>query len=185
MNAHVAPPKSPRALRLNAADNLVVAVDAIDAGALAEGVAAIDRVPKGHKLAVRMIAKGEPIVKFGQIIGFAHVDISQASTSTPITAISRRSTGTMPLPRPPGGACAALNERATFMGYHRKNGSVGTRNYIAILTSVNCSATVARFVAEAANKSGMLATIPMSMASIALVHGTGCGMADKGEVSIS
>jgi altronate hydrolase len=67
------------------------------------------------------------------------------------------------------------------MGYHRANGRVGTRNYIAILTSVNCSATVARLVAEAANRSGLLDGYPNVDGVIALVHGTGCGLADRGE----
>jgi altronate hydrolase len=182
MNMHVAHPKGPRVLRLNAADNLVVAVDNIDAGMLAENVPALDRVPKGHKMAVRPVAKGEPIVKFGQIIGFAHADIR------PGEHIHTHNCDFKAFDRDYAFAEAAriepvlpLAERATFMGYRRSNGTFGTRNYIAILTSVNCSATVARFVAEAANKSDMLAGYPNIDGVIALAHGTGCGIADRGE----
>jgi altronate hydrolase len=182
MNAHVAPPKAPRALRLNGADNLVVAVDVIDVGAVAEGVAAIDRVPKGHKMAVRPIVTGQPIIKFGQIIGFAHADIRPGehihTHNCDFKAFDRdyafAEGAKVETLLPPA-------ERASFMGYHRANGSVGTRNYIAILTSVNCSATVARFVTEAANTSGMLADYPNVDGVIALAHGTGCGIADRGE----
>jgi altronate hydrolase len=72
-------------------------------------------------------------------------------------------------------------KRATFEGYRRANGKAGTRNYVAILTSVNCSATVARLMAREVERSGMLADYPNVDGVIALVHGTGCGMAAKGE----
>ena len=65
----------PRTLKLNAADNVAVAVDPIDIGVQAAGVEALKRIPRGHKLALTRIAQGEPIRKFGQIIGFATVDI--------------------------------------------------------------------------------------------------------------
>ena len=63
--------RAPRVLRLNPADNLVVAIDPIMPGAVAEGVTAVARVPKGHKMATTAIPAGEPVRKFGQIIGFA------------------------------------------------------------------------------------------------------------------
>ena len=64
-----------RILRLNARDNLIVAVDAIELGAAADNVLATARVPRGHKMATAKIAKGAPVLKFGQIIGFATEDI--------------------------------------------------------------------------------------------------------------
>ncbi|MBV9065491.1 MAG: altronate dehydratase, partial [Methylobacteriaceae bacterium] len=67
---------TPRTLRLNARDNIVVAVDAIAAGATAAGIPARARVPKGHKMAIVPIAVGEPVRKFGQIIGFASQPIA-------------------------------------------------------------------------------------------------------------
>jgi altronate hydrolase len=182
MNAHVNPPRTPRSLRLSVNDNLVVAVDAIEPGALADGIAAIDRVPKGHKLAVQKIEKGQPIIKFGQIIGFAHADI------VPGAHIHTHNCDFKAFERDYAFAEAArteavlpIEQQATFQGYRRRIGNAGTRNYIAILTSVNCSATVARYVAEAANKSGLLARYPNIDGVIPLAHGTGCGMADKGE----
>ena len=71
--------------------------------------------------------------------------------------------------------------RATFEGYPRPNGKTGTRNYIGVLTSVNCSATVAKFIAEEVNRSGVLDDYPGIDGVMPLVHGTGCGMAAKGE----
>src|SRR3546814_6197106 len=72
-------------------------------------------------------------------------------------------------------------ERATFQGYRRPDGRAGTRNYIGILTSVNCSATVARYIAEAFNKTGILADYPNIDGFATFVHATGCGMADSGD----
>ena len=71
--------------------------------------------------------------------------------------------------------------RATFQGYLRPNGKTGTRNYIGVLTSVNCSATVAKFIAEQVNRSGILDDYPQIDGVVPFVHGTGCGMAAKGE----
>ena len=68
-----------------------------------------------------------------------------------------------------------------FHGFKRDSGRCGTRNYIGILTSVNCSATVAKFMAEAVNRSGILDDYPDIDGVVPFVHGTGCGMAGKGE----
>jgi altronate hydrolase len=70
---------------------------------------------------------------------------------------------------------------AWFEGFRRANGKVGTRNYVGILTSVNCSATVAKYIASAVEKSGILEAFPNVDGVVPLVHGTGCGMASKGE----
>jgi arabinonate dehydratase len=76
---------------------------------------------------------------------------------------------------------AAVGDQPTFLGFRRANGKVGTRNYLAILTSVNCSATTARLIAREVERLGMLADYPNVDGVIALVHGTGCGMSSKGE----
>jgi altronate dehydratase len=67
------------------------------------------------------------------------------------------------------------------MGYHRADGKVGTRNYLGILTSVNCSGSVARFIAEAAEKAPWLADYPNIDGIVPIVHGTGCGMSGSNE----
>jgi hypothetical protein len=71
--------------------------------------------------------------------------------------------------------------RATFQGYRRANGKAGTRNYIGVLSSVNCSASVARFMAEAVTRSGILEQYPNIDGVVSFVHGTGCGLAGEGE----
>ena len=72
-------------------------------------------------------------------------------------------------------------QQATFEGFRRANGKAGTRNYIGVVTSVNCSATVARFIAEAVNRSDILKDHPNIDGVIPLVHSTGCGIDSDGE----
>ena len=171
-----------RILRLNDKDNLIVAVDAIEVGTAANGVTATARVPRGHKMATAKIAKGAPVLKFGQIIGFASEDI------LPGAHIHTHNCGFAAFERDYAFAQDAKTEfilpveqQATFEGFRRSNGRVGTRNYIGVVTSVNCSATVARFIAEAVNKSGILKDYPTIDGVIPLVHSTGCGIDSDGE----
>ena len=63
--------KAPRTLRLNARDNVIVAVDSVEPGVTVQGVKAATRVMRGHKMSAQKIDKGQPVLKFGQIIGFA------------------------------------------------------------------------------------------------------------------
>ena len=172
----------PRTLSLNAKDNVIIAVDAVPDGVTVRGVKAAGRIPKGHKMAAARIAKGEPVLKFGQIIGFASTDI------LPGTHVHTQNCAFAAFERDYAFARDARNEeilpvetRATFEGFRRQNGRVGTRNYIGVVTSVNCSATVARFIAEAVNRSGMLADHPTIDGVIPLVHSTGCGIDSDGE----
>ena len=173
---------APRTLRLNPKDNLIVAVDTVEAGTVVAGTTAAARVPRGHKMATAKIAKGEPVLKFGQIIGFASEDI------LPGAHIHTHNCGFAAFDRDYAFAQDAKTElilpveqQATFQGFRRSNGRVGTRNYIGVVTSVNCSATVARFIAEAVNKSGILAQYPTIDGVIPLVHSTGCGIDSDGE----
>lgn len=172
----------PRTVRLHAEDNVVVAVDPVEIGVEAAGVTARARVPRGHKMATRPVATGAPILKFGQIIGFATVDI------LPGDHVHTQNCGFQAFERDYAFAADAAPEpllppnlRATFEGFRRPDGKVGTRNYIAILSSVNCSASVARFMAQAIERSGILADYPSIDGVVPFVHGTGCGMASQGE----
>jgi altronate hydrolase len=171
-----------RTVRLAPDDNVVVAVDAIVVGAKAADTTARERVPRGHKMAVADIAANEPVRKYGQVIGFA---------SRPIAAgdwVHEHNVALRDFARDYRFCEAARNDevlppelRATFEGYVRPNGKTGTRNYIGVLTSVNCSASAAKFIAEAVNRSGILADYPGIDGVVAFVHGTGCGMAASGE----
>ncbi|WP_407048805.1 UxaA family hydrolase [Methyloraptor flagellatus] len=176
-------PATPRTVRLSAADNVVVAVDPIEAGQVSDaGVAAKARVPRGHKIATVGIAEGAPIVKFGQIIGFATQPIAPGdhvhSHNLAFQSFERDYAFTEDAR---DDTILPVELQATFQGFRRPNGKAGTRNYVAILSSVNCSASVARFMAEAINRSGVLADHPSIDGVIPFVHGTGCGMASSGE----
>jgi len=173
----------PRALRLHPQDNVLAAVDEIPIGSTpTEGPVARQRVPKGHKMASVAIPVGAPIRKFGQIIGFASQPIEPGDWihehNCVVSEFARDyhfgegAEVVTPMP---------IELRATFEGYRRPDGRVGTRNYLGILTSVNCSATVARLMAREIERSGELAKYPNVDGVVALVHGTGCGMSIKGE----
>ncbi|MGL4497287.1 MAG: UxaA family hydrolase [Beijerinckiaceae bacterium] len=176
----------PRFVRLAASDNVVVSVDPFQHGARVEQVTASERVPRGHKMATLPIAKGQPVRKFGQIIGFAKTDIQPGQWVHEHNCgmddvhgafgrdyrFAQEAKAEHILP---------LGQQATFQGYRRANGKAGTRNYIGILTSVNCSATVAKFMAQEIERSGILADYPHIDGVIPLVHGGGCALDVKGE----
>jgi len=173
-----------RTLRLNPDDNVVVAIAALPAGSPVEGrVVAAARVPRGHKVASRRIAAGEPIRKFGQVIGFARTDIDPGAwvhESNVTMGDFDRDYAFAAEAKPPEGL-AAGEAPAFFEGFRRADGRSGTRNYVGILSSVNCSATVVDYVAEEINRSGVLADYPGIDGVVALPHGHGCGMAGRGE----
>jgi altronate hydrolase len=174
-----------RLLRLHASDNVAVAAtQAVDKGeATSEGVKALERIGKGHKMATRAIKSGEAVRKFGQIIGFAKADIAAGAW------VHEHNIGMGALTHDYAFASAAHDEeilllakQATFMGYRRANGRVGTRNYIGIMTSVNCSATVAGFIAKEIERSGVLKDFPNIDGVVALKQDNGCVIDFRGAI---
>ena len=173
---------APRFVRLHASDNVIVAVDPFAPEAEVAGVVPRQRILRGHKMATGAIAKGEAVKKFGQVIGFASQPIAAGDWvhehNVEMHAFARDyqfAAGAVPV------QMVDEARRATFQGFRRANGKIGTRNYLAILTSVNCSASVATFIEREVERSGLLDDYPNVDGVISLVHGTGCGMADKGE----
>ncbi|MCA3511969.1 MAG: altronate dehydratase [Rhodobacter sp.] len=172
----------PDAIRLNPSDNVVIALRDLGAGSRVPDVAAplAGPVARGHKIAARAVAQGETVIRYGQIIGVAtrpiaageHVHTHNLGMGAHEQDYAH-ATEVRPLPAP-----AAPR---SFMGFHRADGGVGTRNYLGILTSVNCSGSVARFIAEGVEKAGWLAGFPNVDGVVPIVHGTGCGMSGKDE----
>jgi len=165
----------PLTARLDPSDNVVTAIRALNAGD--EG--ANMQIPRGHKIATVDIAKGEAVRKYAQVIGYAAEDIAKGdhvhTHNLEFRSVSQAYEFSTNLrPAEPAG------EIDTFMGYRRPDGRVGTRNYIAVLTSVNCSATAARMIAGHFTDD-LLAEYPNVDGVVAFVHGTGCGMADSGD----
>jgi len=172
----------PDAIRLNPADNIVIALRDLGSGSTVPDVAAAlaGPVSRGHKIAARAVAQGENVIRYGQIIGVATRSIAAGehihTHNLGMGAHEQdyaHATEVRPLPAP------AKPRR--FLGYHRADGGVGTRNYLGILTSVNCSGSVARFIAEGIEKAGWLDDFPNVDGVVPIVHGTGCGMSGKDE----
>jgi altronate hydrolase len=175
-------PQSPDAgIRLNPADNVAVCTRKLEAGARDSGVTLCDDIPRGHKFALSAIAPGEAVRKYAQIIGYASQAIAPGAHVHLHNLEFRAS-------RQDHAFCAAAREtdflpeatRATFQGYARADGRVGTRNYIAVITSVNCSATAGRLIAQHFTPQ-QLAPYPNVDGVAAFVHGTGCAMAANSE----
>lgn len=184
-----------RLLTLAPGDDVAVALDDLAPGeTLAElgpgrpAVAVSGTVPRGHKIALRDVAEGAPVRKYGQVIGVAAAPISAGEHvhthnlafvpdmrggAVQVTTATDQPTGEQGPDDPSPGPSAS------FDGFVRADGRVGTRNYIGIVTSVNCSATVAKLIARQAER--RLGSFPNIDGVVALTHGTGCGMTAAGE----
>ena len=168
-------------IRLDPADNVVTATRTLEIGTAVDDVVTTAIIPRNHKLASREIKAGEAVRKYAQVIGYA-TEVIVAGGHVHTHNVEFRNTeedyeiSTDLRPA----VTVAEAARDSFMGYRRENGRVGTRNYIGILTSVNCSATAARMIASAFGPEEM-ARYPNVDGVVAFVHGTGCGMAGQGE----
>ena len=159
---------------------LAIIENAYDRAAKVELVGAQDI--GGHKLAVAPVAVREPVRKYNQIIGFATVPIEPGdhvhTHNVEFKAFERDYAFGADVVKTP---MVPESERATFQGIVRADGRVATRNYIGILTSVNCSATTAKLIADQFRSPGLLDDFENVDGVVALVHGAGCGMASEGE----
>jgi altronate hydrolase len=139
-------------------------------------------IPAVHKLARHDVAAGRPIRKFGQIIGYATTDIAASdhvhSHNCAIGEHDRSYDVGVDLKA--AQAAIPTASHMTFKGFRRPDGRVGTRNYIVLCATVNCSATVIRQAAEEIRASGILNDYGNIDGIFALAHGTGCGMASDG-----
>jgi len=188
MSAVISEPSVSPVLRLHPNDDVVIARRQLVSGTqlAEENVSVSGLVPPGHKLAVRAVRKGAPVRRYNQIIGFAtrdikpgeHIHLHNMGIGAEQGAFERdyafcadvRPTAYVAAPR-------------TFRGIVRDDGRVATRNYIGILSSVNCSATVVRAIADQFRRDVFpqaLADFPNVDGVVALTHGTGCGM-DMGD----
>jgi altronate hydrolase len=170
-------------IRLDAADNVVVARTPLEAGTAVPGEAVTTRsaIEAGHKIASRLIRAGEPIRKYDTVIGYASENIEPGSW---VHSHNLRFDDVQKdyafgeAYRPT--QLLAPAERARFMGIVRPDGRVATRNVIGIFITVNCSATVARKIAAHFHEERM-AQWPRVDRVVAFVHDQGCGMEMTGE----
>jgi altronate hydrolase len=173
----------PKMLILGSSDDVAVALHPVAANTPIPdlNITAQSDIPAGHKVALHAIPTGDPIRKFNQIIGFAAQAISAGDhvhTHNLVTGNFDRdySIGTEARPTELVDPVSA----ASFQGIVRSDGRVATRNYVGILTTVNCSATVARRIAAHFTPE-VLNAYPNVDGVVAITHGTGCGMAEHGE----
>src|SRR5690606_37566091 len=169
---------------LNAADDVGVERRSVQAGDRVRpgDLNARDQNVRRHKVAIRRIPSGAEVKKYGQVIGVATQDIEPGShvhlhnlAMLPSEhehqfSVDIEEKGMLP-----------EAERRTFMGYDRGVGGAGTRNYIGIISSVNCSATVSRYIADYFNRMGGLDGFDNIDGVVALTHGTGCALNYKSE----
>ncbi len=173
---------TPGVIHLNPKDNVAVAPFALAAGQelFEPALKLMADIPAGHKVAVSHIAKGEPVLKYGQVIGFAtesiapgchvHVHNIELHDFTRDYAIGSEV-------KEPGILPEA--EQASFMGYLRPDGRVGTRNYLGVITTVNCTASITRFIADRFTPEE-LAQYPNVDGIVPIHHGSGCCVIDEG-----
>ena len=174
----------PPLLRLHVDDDVAVARIALAAGAELTSpgggiLLVLSDIPAGHKIATCDVAVGAPVRKYGQVIGVAttaiasgehvHVHNLEMADSHPAHGIGRAYVPTTPVAEP-----------ATFEGYVRPDGSVGTRNFVGVLSSVNCSATVCKAIEKGFSGAAM-AEWPGVDGVVAITHGGGCGISGDGE----
>jgi altronate hydrolase len=167
------------AVRLHPADEVAVLKRTVKGGAeLVNGVlrvTATKNIPAGHKIALTPIRDGAPVRRYGQVIGFAQGDIAPGEHVHTHNLVCKdfardytAGTDVKPLGRPAG-------ERF-FQGYARPGGKVGTRNYIAIISTVNCSASVSRYIKERFCNEDLRRDFPNVDGVIALTPKVGCGI---------
>lgn len=176
-------PFSQVALRLRPEDDVAVAKANIRAGTTLllghDSIVVTADVGRGHKFALRDLSDDAPIRKYGQTIGFArgpiragdHVHLHNvvvrpfardASIGTEVVALSP----------------ATPDEARTFEGFLRPDGRAGTRNYLGVISSVNCSASVSRYVAERFRGPDLARDFPFVDGVVAFTHKSGCAMPD-------
>lgn len=173
-------PQQPRAIQVHPADNVAVVVNpgGLSAGTrLPSGLVLSEDVPEAHKVALAALAAGEPVVRYGSIIGYASRPIPQggwidedALTSPAAPALDALPLATeTPSPLPP-------LEGYTFQGYRNADGTVGTRNILGISTSVQCVAATVGYAVKRI-KAELLPKYPNVDDVIAITHNYGCGIA--------
>jgi len=183
-------------VRLHPSDPVAVTRDALEPGSSAvvpggPEIEVVETIPAGHKVALVEISAGSVVTKYGQPIGVATTAVrpGQHVHTHNLVSLSVAKGPGEPTLRPDGrpgqGGQAALGASAgrtpaTFSGIVRPNGRVGTRNYVVLVSSVNCSATVVRRIASAFGSPGVLGRSDVD-GVIALTHGGGCGTAATGD----
>jgi len=171
-----------RVLVLREGDDVGVALAPLQASETVDalGIRCVDAIPAGHKIALRRIAKGECVRKYGEVIGRASQRIGLGEwvhthnlQADHVDAIPQAPVEQTPVAREPLGA------GRTFEGYRSADRRSGTRNWLAVVSSANCSADTAHLVAECL-RTKVLPEHPTIDGVMAVTHGSGCGLVEDG-----
>ncbi len=168
-------------IQLNRSDDVVIACQDVPAGTFLDeyGLTVRDAIPAGHKIALRDLAPGKPVRRYNQIIGFASKAIA-VGEHVHVHNLEVQSFERDYAFCTDAKATSYVHPGATFHGIVRPDGRVATRNYLGVLTTVNCSATVAKRISEAFGGDA-LKEYPNVDGVVAITHTTGCGMDIHGE----
>jgi altronate hydrolase len=172
---------TPAAIKLNPNDDVMIACRELEIGTEIPGtkIRCTARIPSAHKVAVNAILKDAPVRRYNQIIGFALENIN------PGDHVHSHNLGMHSFERDYayGQDVKPTNfvaQPALFDGIVRQDGRVATRNYIGVISTVNCSATVTRAVSDYFKRNDFLAQYPNVDGIVSLTHGSGCGMGSTG-----
>lgn len=172
-----------KTLLLNPDDNVALALSEIAQGEPTghANLPSREKIPAGHKIAVKKIDAGQPIVKYGQIIGLASDSIHSGSYVHTHNVEMANFTREYAI----GSNTRSIDilsemEQATFDGIVRDDGRIATRNYLGILATVSCSSSVSRYIAEGIGDQ-ILNEYPNVDGVFALGHGSGCSMGGSSE----
>lgn len=171
-------------LKLGSKDDVAVALSPVSAAEYLPELqlTAISEIPAGHKIALHSLSAGQPVHKFNQIIGFATQPIAAGEHIHTHNLAIGEFQRDYAIGTEASASSVIVGEARNFLGFQRPDGRVGTRNYVGILTTVNCSATVARRIAAHFTPE-ILRRYPWVDGVVALTHGTGCGIASHGEAA--
>ena len=172
-------------IRLHPADDVLIARAQLVGGTQVENITVKGLIPAGHKVATHSLAAGDPVRRYNQIIGFASKAIAAGEHVHSHNLDMGPNKGDFERDYAFGADVKPEPARleASFMGIKRADGRVATRNYIGVLSSVNCSATAARAISDHFSRHShpaALVDFPNVDGVVALTHGTGCGMDGNG-----
>ena len=166
---------------LNKNDNVAVTPFIIPAKTKIEGqnISSIDDIPFGHKICLKPVNTGDPVIKYDQIIGFASKNIIPGEHVHSHNLEFKEFDRAFKVEE----RKSIINEKSElfFNGIKRNNGQVATRNYIGIISTVNCSATVTKMISEKIKQSNILKDFPNIDGIVPITHSTGCGMNTESE----
>lgn len=180
MNLRTAEPVNPILIKVHSGDNVAIVAndDGLSAGTeVPGGLILLENIPQGHKVSLVDIEEGTDIIRYGEVIGKAARKLLQGSWVQE---------DLIHLPKPPALNCLPLAtkkvshhppiEAHTFEGYRNRDGRVGTKNILAIVTSVQCVAGVAEYAVRQI-KDKLLNKYPHVDDVVAVNHAYGCGVA--------